>query len=253
MPTATRTRSARAAAPDAVAAAAQDMARAAVLEAADPGPVGDHIGVTAAGDRLVSHAFACTATGYRGWRWTVSVARAPRARVATVCEIALVAGPESVLAPQWLPWAERLRPGDVGAADVLPRVDPDERLEHGFEATGEDDADRVALWELGLGRPRVLSPAGRDDAAERWYAGDRGPSSETARGAAATCLSCGFFVPVAGALRAVFGVCANEWSPADGAVVALEFGCGAHSETDVERAPASVAAAVLDELWLDTL
>ena len=62
-------------------------------------------------------------------------------------------------------------------------------------------------------------------------------------------MSCGFFVPMSGALRSVFGVCANEWSPADGTVVALDFGCGAHSEVDVERrAPEPVDPPVLDEV-----
>lgn len=255
-PTAMRTRPSRSA-PDAVCAAAVDLAREAALEIAEPGAagepstVGEHLGVVAGGERVVAHQFACTARGYRGWRWTVTVARASRAKVATVSEAALLAGPESVLAPQWLPWSERLRPGDLGATDVLPHVDDDPRLEQGYEATGDVDVDAVALWELGLGRPRVLSREGRDDAAERWYTGDFGPTSEGARAATATCSSCGFFVPVAGALRQAFGLCGNEWSPADGRVVALDFGCGAHSETDVERQAEHAPAPVLDELGYD--
>ena len=38
---------------------------------------------------------------------------------------------------------------------------------------------------------------------------------------------------MAGALRAIFGVCANEWAADDGSVVSLDHGCGAHSETDL--------------------
>jgi len=44
-------------------------------------------------------------------------------------------------------------------------------------------------------------------------------------------------VPLQGPLGQVFGVCANAWSPDDGKVVSLDHGCGAHSETDVERPP----------------
>ena len=129
-----------------------------------------------------------------------------------------------------------------------PYVEADPRLEAGFEATGEEDVDEVALWELGLGRPRVLSAEGRDAAATRWHDGDRGPGSESARKAPDPCRTCGYFLPMAGALRSVFGVCANEWSPADGSVVALDFGCGAHSETDVEqRAAEKVDPPVLDD------
>ena len=57
---------------------------------------------------------------------------------------------------------------------------------------------------------------------------------------------------MAGALRRSFGVCANEWSPSDGAVVSLDHGCGAHSEIDVDPAPAvSVGEPILDEFSVD--
>lgn len=242
----------RAAALDAVAAAAVDLAREAALEIAEPGTVGEHLGVTVEGERLVSHSFACTAKGYRGWRWVVVLSRIPRARVATVCEAALVAGEDAVLAPEWLPWADRLRPGDVGPADVLPRVESDVRLVHGFEATGDEEVDQLAFYELGLGRHRVLSREGRDQAVTRWHDGDFGPDSEIARAASAPCSSCGFFLPVDGALRHVFGICANEWSPADGRVVAHDFGCGAHSETDVDTSVEPLPEPVLDEVGYDT-
>ncbi len=173
------------------------------------------------GERLVSHAFACTARGYRGWVWSVTLARAPRARVATVCEVDLLAGDGSLLPPEWLPWSERLRPGDVGAGDVLPRIDDDERLEAGFEATGDEDVDQVAIWELGLGRPRVLAREVRLQAGTRWDAGDFGPGPTTPKDAAEQCRSCGFLLPMAGVLRQGFGICTNEWSVADGRVVSL--------------------------------
>jgi hypothetical protein len=44
------------------------------------------------------------------------------------------------------------------------------------------------------------------------------------------CRDCGFYLPIAGSLGTMFGVCANEMS-ADGHVVAGEYGCGAHSDT----------------------
>lgn len=239
--------------PDAVAAAAVDLARAAVAEVAPSGSVGDHLGAAAVGERLVSHTFACTAKGYRGWVWTVTVARAPRARVATVCEVDLVAGEGSLLPPEWVPWSERLRPGDLGPGDVLPRIDDDERLEQGFEATGEEDVDRVALWELGLGRRRVLSREGRLQAGTRWDAGDFGPGANTPKDAAEQCRSCGFLQPVAGVLRQEFGICTNEWSVADGRVVSLAYGCGAHSETDLEPEPERTAEPTLDENELESV
>ena len=212
--------------------AAIELARHALEEVTDPITVGEYVAATPDAERLVTHLFDCTLSGYRGWRWAVTLSRVPRGRTATVCEMALLPGEEALLAPAWVPWAERLEPGDITRSDRLPRKETDERLEPGWEATGED-ADAVALDQLDLGRPRVLSAQGVSSAAERWYGGDHGPDAEGVRKAHATCSTCGFFVPMAGALRAIFGVCANEWATDDGSVVSLDHGCGAHSETDL--------------------
>ena len=212
--------------------AAIELARHALEEITDPITVGEYLAATLEAERLVTHLFDCTLSGYRGWRWAVTLSRVPRSRTATVCEMALLPGEEALLAPAWVPWAERLEPGDITRSDRLPRKETDERLEPGWEATGED-ADAVALDELDLGRPRVLSAQGVASAAKRWYGGDHGPDAEGVRKAHATCSTCGFFVPMAGALRAIFGVCANEWAADDGSVVSLDHGCGAHSETDL--------------------
>ena len=223
------------AARDAVLTGAVELARAAAQEVAEsPEDVGEHLGTVAEADRLISHRFACTMRGYRGWHWTVTLARVPRGRTATVCEVELLPGDGALLAPSWLPWSERLRPGDVGPGDVLPFRPDDPRLEPGYVPTGDEEQDAVAIEELALARARVLSPQGRDEAAERWYRGSRGPTTRGAGAAAGDCGSCGFLVPLQGSLGQVFGVCANEWSPDDGKVVSLDHGCGAHSETDVE-------------------
>ena len=122
-------------------------------------------------------------------------------------------GAASVLSPQWLPYAERIAPGDLSAGDILPFRADDPLLVQGFEATGDEDVDQMAFFELGLGRRRVLSAEGREDAAQRWYDGSHGPTADVAVQAHDRCSTCGYFVPMAGALRAVFGVCANELVP----------------------------------------
>lgn len=107
---------------------------------------------------------------------------------------------------------------------------------------------------LGLGRPRVLSAEGRERAAQRWYDGAHGPAAPVAVKAPAPCATCGFFVPMAGVLRAVFGVCANAWSPSDGTVVSRDHGCGAHSEVDlVKPGPEKVPDPIVDEFVVDEL
>lgn len=239
---------------DAQLAQAVDLAREAAEQIAEAGTVGEHLGLVMEGERLGTHRFVCTARAYRGWTWAVTVARVPRSKHVTVCETNLLPGEDALLSPEWVPYAQRLAPGDLGAGDVLPYLGDDPRLVAGFEATGEEDVDRIALWELGLGRRRVLSAQGRADAAQRWYDGRHGPSADVATKAPARCGSCGFFVPMAGALRAVFGVCANEWSPSDGSVVSLDHGCGAHSETDVTAPPAMpVPLPLVDDLAVDVL
>lgn len=237
---------------DAVAATAVDVARDAALGVAGPSSVGDHLTVRVEGERLVTHYFDCDAAGYPGWRWAVTLARAPRSKVATVCEVNLVAGEDSVVAPAWLPWSNRVQPGDLGPGDVLPRQEDDERLEQGYEAAGDsDEIDKLANWELGLGRPRVLSPYGRLEAGKRWLTGEYGPDSAMAKQATANCRSCGFLTPIAGVLRQGFAVCTNEWSPADGHVVSLDYGCGAHSETTQVSTSMPLAKAVVDDQVVD--
>ena len=153
-----------------------------------------------------------------------------------------------------MPWADRLRPGDVGRSDRLPRRETDERLEPGWEATGEE-GDAAALDELDFGRARVLSPAGRSRAAQRWYDGEAGPGADGVRQADATCGTCGFLMRMPGSMRGLFGVCANEWAPDDGRVVSLDHGCGAHSETDLpDQGPEwPVTPARVDEADLEVL
>lgn len=235
---------------DAVLERAVDLAREVALEIAEePQDVGEYLGAVREAERLVSHRFACTARGYRGWAWTVTVARVPRGRTATVCEAELLPTDDAILARTWVPWSERLRPGDIGPGDVLPFRADDPRLEPGYTPTGDPEVDAVAIDELALARVRVLSPQGRDEAAERWYRGTRGPTTPGAVASAAACWSCGFLVPLQGSLGTLFAVCANEWSPDDGKVVSLDHGCGAHSETDVEPLPSEWPAPdpLLDE------
>jgi hypothetical protein len=247
---------------DAVLSEAVEQARAAAVALAGAAHVGEHLGVHGDGERLVTHDFACMDPAYRGWRWAVTLTRASRSKTVTVDEAVLLPGPDSLLPPAWVPWSERLKPGDLGVGDLLVTEEDDDRLEPGYtgavaldERLDEvvDEIDRVAIWELGLGRARVLSPIGRDDAVDRWYSGDRGPGAPIAVAAPAPCSTCGFFLPLAGSMRRMFGVCANEFSPGDGTVVSVDHGCGAHSEVAVLPGPVEVTPAAIDEIDYDVI
>lgn len=193
--------------------AAIDLARAAV-EGLEEGDVGEHVGVTLAGRGAATHRFASDLPGYRGWEWHVVLASAPGSDYVTVSEVALVPGDQALQAPDWVPYEDRVRPGDLGPRDLMPPADDDERLTRGDPGH------------------RRLSDAGIRDAARRWRDGN-GPGGEYARQALRHCGSCAFLVPLTGRLGDDFGVCTNEWT-FDAEVVHLEHGCGAHSATPAQ-------------------
>ncbi len=209
---------------------AVSVAREAALTVAKEDALGEHQGVQMVADRMAAHRFACLEPGYPGWMWEVTVARAPRSKKVTVCEIGLVPGPDALLAPKWVPWRDRLEPGDLTRADVLPYDANDARLQNGFEDVDSTEAELAGLDEMGHGPKRVLSQYGLDLAADRWYDSPRGPAPGVKP--EAMCASCGFLLKMQGSMGSLFGVCANEWSPDDGTVVSFDHSCGAHSETD---------------------
>jgi hypothetical protein len=231
-------------------AEAVELARAAAVETAgDPAVVGEHLGVApepvwpatadvepSALGAVATHTFASRLPGYVGWHWAVTVAGIPGEDEVTVDEVVLLPGDQALLAPAWVPWQERLRPGDLTVGDVLPSTEDDPRLAPAYtvdDDSADDPEGSVVAFELGLGRERVLSAEGRGEAVARWAAGDFGPASPMARHAPATCASCGFFLPLAGSLRQSVGACANVYAPADGRVVTADYGCGAHSQASI--------------------
>lgn len=314
---------------DRLCAEAVDVARQAVEYAAPAGTVGAHLETAADADRVVTHYFACLDSAYRGWRWAATVTRAARAKSVTVDETVLMPGTDALLAPEWVPWSERLRPGDLGPGDLLPTEADDLRLEPGFMAdqtppvnapasahakaapadaaaadagvdkTGTAEtaipeaatpetatpktetaeaADIVeaenacadpgaprgiaetpargaitaVAEELGMARRRVLSRYGLHEAADRWEE-EYGPEAPMAQSAPANCVSCGFLMPLSGSMRQAFGVCANEYSPADGHVVSLAYGCGGHSEAAVMPKAPQPPPPVIDETQADEM
>jgi hypothetical protein len=143
----------RQAEPDQACADAVVLARAAAEDDAGPGEVGAHVGTEVESDRVVTHLFACLNPAYVGWRWAVTVSRAARAKVVTVSESVLLPGPDSLMAPDWVPWTERVRPGDLKAGDLMPASSDDERLVPVVAIAGEPgllDWDEDDAWRLGF-------------------------------------------------------------------------------------------------------
>ena len=182
--------------------AAVQIAREALEELGD-GEIGRHTGMATMSSNVVVHRFDAHVPGYAGWEWQAVIAFATGSDEVTVNEVALVPAEEALRAPDWVPWSERVMPGDLGPGDVLPPEPDDPRL-----ADGE------------------LTDRGLEEAKQRWRTGEYGPNSEMAAQAVLQCRTCAFFLK----WEESFGICANEYS-ADGKVVHARYGCGAHSET----------------------
>lgn len=221
--------------------AAVDQARQALSDFAEAGDIGDHLAARAEADRVVTHYFTCTRAGYLGWQWAVTIARAPRLKQVTINEMVLVPGAEAIIAPPWVPYRDRVKPGDLSPGDLLPVPEDDPRLVPAY-SFGDDPLSaeergqiRAVAAELYLGRVRTLSLEGRELAAERWYDGDAGPQSPLAQAAPHPCTTCGFLMRLDGPLAELFGVCANGDANDDGRVVSFDHGCGAHSEVQLAK------------------
>lgn len=237
---------------DSILVAARPRAYEALLESTKAEFVGDHRGVAAEGEHLVSHLFDCTMPGYHGWYWAVGITRAADSETVTVNEVVVLPGDTAIVSPPWTPYVERIQAGDLSPGDVLPPPDHDPRLAESWAAGDADDsaADRHTAREIGLGRKNVLSVIGRTLAAERWYEGSQGPDTPIAQQAPGVCHTCGFLARMAGPLGENFGVCANAMANDDGRVVALAHGCGAHSDAKLGK---STAPQVLPPPVYDTL
>jgi hypothetical protein len=233
---------------------AKDVARNFLIEDITEQRVGEYLGFEVEGENTLTHKFKCVDKAYFGWHWSVTLAVADDSSEVTVSEILLLPGEKAILAKPWVPWEQRVEPGDIGVGDVLPTAADDVRLVPGY--TGVDDLFEEKLtpqgWEVGLGRFRVLSVPGKDETAIRWYDGDRGPRAAIAEAVTDKCVSCGFYVAISGSLGQSFGVCTNKFAADDGKVVALDHGCGGHSEIVVDLHSIPTGGMVFDDNNLDT-
>jgi hypothetical protein len=211
---------------------ASEIARAAALEdAKNEKFVGSQVSVESDDDHVATYLFEALLPGYVGWRWAVTVAKLDSESNPTICDVVLLPGTDALLAPEWIPYSDRITAEDVGVGTIVPTAADDVRLVPARAVLpADEELDLHELFELGAGRLRVLSIEGRDQAAKRWIEGDRGPNAPIAQYAPKNCGSCGFYLPIAGSFRQAFGVCANAISPEDARVVSVNHGCGAHSE-----------------------
>ena len=262
----------------------QQLARSFAQEAAEnPDLVSDFVESNDLGNHVTDFRFDCLKRGYEGWQWSVTLFHDEERETWTVNETSLLPTSRALLAPAWVPWKDRLTPEDISVTDALGTEPSDPRLEPGYradaatqptasqEVTGDADDRQTesetdeemaladieqAVDSMRLSRRHVLTPLGRDQTALRWYQGQHGPKSlSTTVAEGNTCSTCGFFVPLQGDLGAMFGVCANKWSPDDGRAVSIDHGCGEHSEIDPPPTPQLWVQSepALDDMHIDVI
>jgi len=124
-----------------------ELARKALLEVTPASTVGQPVGTVDEGDGVVSVLFSNRMPGYPGWRWTVSIAQV-EGDEPTVLEVELMPGDGSLLAPDWVPWADRMaeyRAGqdadDEDADEDDEDADADEDLDDDAEEADYEDPD----------------------------------------------------------------------------------------------------------------
>jgi hypothetical protein len=120
------------------------LALQALADVTEPDSVGDLVAVEEV-DGARNLVFACRLPGYVGWRWTVSTAQVDETEP-TVLEVELLPGEGALLAPPWVPWAERLADYRRTHPDEVPADDEDLDDE---DLDDEEDEDEVELDDVG--------------------------------------------------------------------------------------------------------
>lgn len=130
---------------------AYEQARAAIAEVTDPADIGESAGAVMSEPRVATLYFECRLLGYPGWRWAASLTRVDEDSPITVLEVELLPGEGAVVAPEWVPWSERL--AQFRDAQSQERSDDETDDEDADEDTDEfdgveDDIDGVDIDEF---------------------------------------------------------------------------------------------------------
>lgn len=111
----------------------QMIAREVAVEVAnDPQEVGSFVTSVEIAENVTDFRFACLKLGYEGWQWSVTLFHDVELELWTVNESSLLPTEEALLAPEWVPWKDRLEPSDLSVTDAIGTEPDDPRMETGF-------------------------------------------------------------------------------------------------------------------------
>ncbi len=143
----------------------KDFARNSLIEATGRNKVGNFIEAIEEEPGVVSFIFENNQKGYVGWRWSITIFQAIKSEPATVSEIVLIAGPDSLVAPDWVPWSERLADykalqielekqaaldAEDADEDSEDSDEPEDEVEDLDESDDDSDQNKPAVEELSV-------------------------------------------------------------------------------------------------------
>jgi hypothetical protein len=104
--------------------------------------VGDHLRTVEEEPGLQSYLFAATLRGYVGWYWSVSIFQ-PEGSEPTISEVVMLPGDDALVAPNWVPWSERLADWKALQAELEAQAAAEaaEAAEAEAEATDDEAED----------------------------------------------------------------------------------------------------------------
>ncbi|MEN9606849.1 MAG: hypothetical protein RL605_677 [Actinomycetota bacterium] len=115
----------------------QEFARKAAVESAPVNGVGAFVELIEEGESVFTYLFETKQKGYVGWRWSVTVFDSVDGP--TVSEVLLMPGEQSLVAPQWVPWSERLADWKALQAELERQAAEEAAL--AAEEDGDDDSE----------------------------------------------------------------------------------------------------------------
>ena len=133
----------------------KNLAKSALVENAGIKNVGNFIGVTEIDKGLATFLFENNQKGYVGWRWSVTIFQDKKNQPATVSEIVLLPGDDSLIAPDWVPWSERL--SDYKALQIeLEKQAALDALEDESDEDTDEDSSAASAEESDKKEPEDL-------------------------------------------------------------------------------------------------
>ncbi len=116
----------------------EDLARASLLEITKAANVGELIAESTDDDGVITVRFVSVQEGYPGWQWNVSLAHVD-GYDPTVIEAELLPADGALLAPDWVPWSDRL--ADYKAAQEAAGLEADALAADDDDDDPDEDAD----------------------------------------------------------------------------------------------------------------